>query len=110
LAQSRYQRPKGEKYAERDRNCIYHRLDSRYHAVMARVYEEIVDFIAAGSKPDEVARFQPSDDIRERVEDLISRARTASLSPDETAELDHYLELEHIMRLVKARARKNLRS
>jgi hypothetical protein len=72
---------------------------------MTRAYEEIVDFIAGGTTRDDVASFRPSDEARERVADLLQRQRAGELSPDETAELAHYLELEHIMRLAKARAR-----
>ncbi|HYL98560.1 MAG TPA: hypothetical protein VEZ90_06360 [Blastocatellia bacterium] len=48
--------------------------------------------------------FRPSDATRKRVEDLIYRENTSGLSPDEKSELDHYSELEHIMRLAKAGA------
>jgi len=73
---------------------------------MVKAYEEIIDFIAAGSAPSDVIAFQPSDTAKERVADLIHREKTGHLSPDEKAELDHYMQLEHLMRLVKARARK----
>jgi hypothetical protein len=76
--------------------------------VMTRAYEEIIEFIAGGTSSNDVAEFQPSDDARERVAELIRREKDAALSPDEKAELDHYLELEHIMRLAKARARLRL--
>lgn len=75
---------------------------------MTRVYEEIVDFIAAGSSPGDVAAFQPSATVRERIRDLLGRAKSSQLSADEETELDQYLQLEHIMRLAKARARKHL--
>ncbi len=71
----------------------------------ARAYEEIVDFIAAGTSPRGVVAFHPSETVKARVADLIHREKTTDLSPDETAELDHYLQLEHVMRLAKARAR-----
>jgi hypothetical protein len=74
---------------------------------MTRVYEEIIDFIAGGSSPDEVAHFRPSPEARDRVTDLLLREKNSSLSTDESAELDHYLQLEHIMRLAKARARRH---
>lgn len=76
---------------------------------MTRAYEEIIDFIAGGSSPSEVVEFHPSDGTRERVAELLRRQKTSVLSSDETAELDHYLQLEHIMRLAKARARQRLR-
>jgi hypothetical protein len=69
-----------------------------------RAYEEIVEFIAAGTTPGSVASYQPSDATRERVRELIEREKSSSLLPEEESELDHYMELEHIMRLAKARA------
>ena len=75
---------------------------------MTRAYEEIIDFIAGGTSPDAVAAFRPSDGARQRVADLIESKKTSSLSADEADELSHYLEVEHIMRLAKARARQHL--
>ena len=51
-------------------------------------YREIVDFIA----------------------DLIHREKMAELTAEETTELNHYLQLEHLMRLAKARARHHLKN
>ena len=73
--------------------------------LITRAYEEIINFIAAGTNPSEVAAFQPSEATKARVSDLIHREKTTGLSVDETAELDHYLQLEHLMRLAKVRAR-----
>jgi hypothetical protein len=72
---------------------------------VTKAYEEIVDFIAGGTTPDGVASFRPSDEATERVADLLGRQKRETLTADEAAELSHYLELEHIMRLAKARAR-----
>ena len=72
-----------------------------------RPYEEIVEFIAALS-PREIIDFKPSDEARQRVWDLIERQKQSSLAADDKAELDHYLEVEHLMRLAKARARQLL--
>lgn len=75
---------------------------------MATVYDEIIEFIAAGTTPESVAAFRPSDAARERVDELIRRQKEEGLSAEETAELNHYLLLEHVMRLAKARARQRL--
>ncbi len=75
---------------------------------VTRVYQEIIDFIAAGSRPDDVAAFQPSDQAKERVADLLSRQKASGLTPEEASELAHYLHLEHLMRLAKARARRHI--
>ena len=70
-----------------------------------RAYEEVIEFIAAGTRPSSLIAFQPSDTVKERVADLIHREKTTGLSPDEKSELEHYMQLEHLMRLAKARAR-----
>jgi len=75
-------------------------------SVTTRAYEEVVDFIAAGSDSNGVAEFRPSEAARRRVAELIEREKDDSLTADERSELDHYLQLEHLMRLAKARARR----
>ncbi len=73
-------------------------------------YEEFVNFIAAGPTSELVAAFQPSESTRQRVSWLVAREKTTGLTAEETSELDHYLQLEHLMRLAKARARQHLTS
>jgi len=77
---------------------------------LTKAYEEIVDFIAAGTSPQNVVAFRPSEEARKRVWDLVAREKESGLSAAETAELEHYSQLEHIMRLAKARAKRYLQS
>lgn len=70
----------------------------------AKAYDEVIDFIAAGTKPSSVIAFRPSDTTKQRVAELIEREKIEGLTPDEQSELDLYLQLEHLMRLAKARA------
>jgi hypothetical protein len=70
-----------------------------------KAYEEIVDFIAAGTTPKGVISFRPSETAQERVAGLLAREKEGELSPAQKSELDHYMQLEHLMRLAKARAR-----
>jgi hypothetical protein len=58
---------------------------------MTRAYEEIIDFIVAGTTPSGIVAFQPSEEAQGRVADLIHREKTTGLSPEETTELNHYL-------------------
>jgi hypothetical protein len=76
----------------------------------SRAYEEVIDFIAAGSSPSKVVAFRPSEAAKRRAVELVSLEKDGALTPEETSELEHYLQLEHIMRLAKARARKYLSS
>jgi hypothetical protein len=74
-----------------------------------RAYEEVIDFIAAGTSPRNVVAFRPSESAKARVADLLEREKDGELAPEEKSELDHYLQLEHLMRLAKARARRYIR-
>ncbi len=72
---------------------------------MIRAYDEIVEFIANGTTPATVAHFEPSQQTKDYVADLIHKEKTSTLTAEESSELDHYMKLEHLMRLAKARAR-----
>lgn len=72
-----------------------------------RAYEEVIEFIAAGTSPKNIVAFRPSEEVRERVADLIHREKLGTLTPDEKSELDHHMQLELLMRLAKARAHRH---
>ena len=73
-----------------------------------KAYEEVIDFIAGGNTPEAVVAFKPSEAARARVTELLAREKAEGLKPEEKSELDHYAQLEHLMRLAKARARQFL--
>jgi hypothetical protein len=70
-----------------------------------KCYDEVIDFIASGPSTSAVASFRLSDAMNTRAEFLVQREKTGELTAEERSELDHFVELEHIMRLAKARAR-----
>jgi hypothetical protein len=86
--------------------CFTHRRT--YFPRRMKAYEEVIEFIAAGPNTKRVADFQASAETKARVESLIEKEKNEGLSAKEKAELDDYLQLEHLMRLVKARARQRL--
>lgn len=68
--------------------------------------EEIIEVL---SQAPQILDFKPSEKAKARVWELVAREKEGTLTEDEKHELDHYAQVEHIMRLVKARARKRLR-
>lgn len=72
------------------------------------VYLEIVDFFASGTTPQTVVDFQPSPAAQRRALELLELAQLDQLTPDQESELEHFTELEHILRMAKARAREIL--
>jgi hypothetical protein len=60
-----------------------------------RSYDEIIDFIAAGTTPESVVAFRPSDGVQRRVAELVERSKNYGISSEEQSELEDYLQLEH---------------
>jgi DNA-binding protein YbaB len=75
-----------------------------------KVYDEIVDFIASGTTPQSLIDFQLSEAAQERLEDLIYNAKNNALTKDDKRELEHFLTIEHILTLAKAKAYKYIKT
>jgi len=76
--------------------------------ITTKVYEPMIDFIVSGMPPEKIIAFRPPKSSMNRLEVLIAKKKEEALTKEESSELDHYLFLEHIFRLAKARARKKL--
>lgn len=68
-----------------------------------RADEEIIDLLASAPN---ILEFQPSEAARARVWELVRREKAGQITEPEKSELDHYGQIEHLLRLVKSRARK----
>ncbi|MEH2210635.1 hypothetical protein [Nostoc sp.] len=68
------------------------------------VYQEVIDFLIKGPKPEQIINFKVSFQSQTRLQELLEKNRSATLSQMELAELDVYEQLEHLMILLKARA------
>jgi hypothetical protein len=67
-------------------------------------YDSLADFMAS-LDPVKVLGFHAPKNIQDRVEELLERQQEAPLAFSEKEELEHYMILEHIVRLAKSRAR-----
>jgi hypothetical protein len=68
------------------------------------VYDEVADFMAT-MNPARVIAFTPSADNQNRFDFLLDKQAESFLTNDEKSELEHYLILNRIIGLAKARAR-----
>jgi len=59
-------------------------------------------FFAPGTTPLAVIDFQQSPQAQERALELLELAKQGHLKPEQESELDHFTELEHILRMAKA--------
>jgi hypothetical protein len=71
-------------------------------------YDEFASFIASSPTTEEVANFQLSDAVEQRINESLELNGEGRLDGEELAELDDFLRLEHIMRLAKLYAREEL--
>lgn len=71
-------------------------------------YLELIDFLAGGTTPEALIAFRPSEAVQERVSSLIEREKEGQLTEEYQQELADYLQLEHLMIMAKAQARRKL--
>ncbi|MBE2225553.1 MAG: hypothetical protein IAF02_28715 [Anaerolineae bacterium] len=72
------------------------------------VYTEVITFLASGPSPDQIVALRPSEAAQERLRDLLARNQAGRLSEAESAELDEYQNMNHLMTLLKAQAKRQL--
>ena len=71
-----------------------------------KIYDEMIDLFARGGGAGSILAFRPSAQAQARVSELLGRGRAGTLTEDEQRELERFGELEGLMQLVKARARR----
>jgi hypothetical protein len=67
------------------------------------VYDEIAFFMAS-MNPERVVAFKPSQENQGRLDFLLDKQHDESLTFDEKSELEHFLIINRIIGLAKARA------
>ncbi len=66
------------------------------------VYDQIADLLAR-IEPEKIKSLRASSELQERFNMLAEKHKNATISPIEKDELDHFLILERLFRLVKIR-------
>jgi hypothetical protein len=70
------------------------------------IRDEVLDFLVSTPTPEQVLAFQASEQAQERMSALLEANRNGTLTQEGRAELDEASELNHLVILLKARARK----
>jgi hypothetical protein len=73
-------------------------------------YFEIIDFMFENKSLEQILEFHPSEATQSRVEELIGKEQEGTLSDQDRLELEDYMQFDHIMTLMKARAAQVLTS
>ena len=72
------------------------------------VYDDLLDLLAESAEAERVLAFRLSAAKQDRLDALLDKNRTGTLTTAETAELDAYERFEHVVRLLKARVLQKL--
>ncbi|MDZ4705563.1 MAG: hypothetical protein SH848_16680 [Saprospiraceae bacterium] len=67
------------------------------------VYDEVANFMAA-MNPEKVLAFKPSPANQARLDFLLDKQKEGGLTQEEKSEVEHYLLINRIIGLAKARA------
>src|SRR5262245_9575554 len=71
-------------------------------------WREIIAFLARGPRPEEIIAFRPPQTHRERSRDLLDKNRQGTLAHHEEGQLEELGQLNFLMMLLKAEARRIL--
>jgi hypothetical protein len=74
------------------------------------LFDEILDLLASTPTPENIINYHPSEALQSRLSDLLDRNRNGILNADERAELDEFSRMNHLMIMLKIRARKRIAS
>jgi hypothetical protein len=70
--------------------------------------EQIVAVLVSQPSPEQVLALQPSPTLQARVNELLDSNRQGTLTVEQAAELERYAVVEHLVRLSKIHAHKQL--
>jgi hypothetical protein len=74
------------------------------------VSDVITDFLSSAPTLDEIAAYRLPDDLQARAHALLDKNRSGMLSPDELSEMEEFRRIDHLMTVIKAKARLKLKS
>ena len=71
-------------------------------------YEDVLEFLASGPSSQQVVEYRPSATAQHRFSALLEANRQRVLSLEEQEELDHYIQMDRMLSLLKAKSYKRL--
>jgi ribosome-binding protein aMBF1 (putative translation factor) len=72
------------------------------------IYEEFAQFITSAPSLEQLAEYRLSHEINQRVNTLLDANRSRALTAEEQAELDEFIQVNHLMQLIKDSAAEKL--
>jgi len=76
--------------------------------VASELFEEVSDFLASGPTPEQIIAYKVSEALDERLHYLLDLNSQGEIGSDERAELEEFLRINHLLRMIKLKAQLNL--
>ena len=74
------------------------------------VKDVLTDFLGAAPTLEEIAAYRLPPDLQDRAHQLLDKNRASSLTDEERAEMEEFRQMDHLITLVKAKAKLHLRA
>jgi hypothetical protein len=72
------------------------------------LFDEITDFLLSAPAPQQIIAFKPSKELDDRLHELLEKNGQERLTQEERVELDTFLQVDHLLTILKAKARLKL--
>lgn len=74
------------------------------------VSDIVTDFLSRAPSLEEIAAYRLPDEFQAHAHKLLEKNRGGTLSPDERNEMEEFRQIDHLMTLIKAKARLQLKA
>ena len=74
------------------------------------VKDVVTDFLGSAPTLDQIADYRLPDEFQEWAHNLLEKNRTGSLTEDERMQMEEFRQIDHLLTLVKAKARLKLKA
>lgn len=72
------------------------------------LFDEVTDFLASTPTLEAIIDFKPSESLDQHLQDLMDKNNREELSGEERTELDRFLQVNHLLIILQAKARLKL--
>ena len=74
-------------------------------APVRSVVDIVTDFLGSAPTLEQIAAYRLASVVQERAHQLLDENRSGSLSDEERIEMEEYRQIDHLLTLIKAKAR-----
>jgi hypothetical protein len=74
------------------------------------VTDVVSDFLSAAPTLEEITHYRLPEELQQRAHELLDKLRAGNLSTTERAEMEEFRQIDHLLTLIKAKARLHLKA